>query len=99
MPWWASFLLVLTHISCFVLGAVAYHSIRILSVRPIGPFPTKQVSDAKLREIADKAARQLSGANRFGGQFDPLPDMAIRRQVIPEGDGRPKEETIVPFSK
>lgn len=98
MPWWVAFLMVLTHISCFVLGAVAYHSIRILSVRPIGPFPTKQVSESKLQQIADKAARQLAGANRFGGQFDPLPDMSVvRRQVIPDGDGRPKEESIVPF--
>lgn len=98
LPWWGSLLLVLTHIAVFVLGAVTYHGIRILSVRPIGPFPTKTVSDAKLQQIADKAARQLAGANRFGGQFDPLPDMSVvRRQVIPDGDGRPKEESIVPF--
>ena len=97
MPLWASFLLVLTHVTVFVLGAVAYHGIRILSVRPIGPFPTKTVSDAKLREIAEKAAKMQIAGDRFGKQFDPLPDMMVpRRQIIPDGNGMPKEETFVP---
>ena len=98
MPWWASILLVLSHIAVFVLGAVTYHGIRILSVRPLGPLPTKTVSEAKLNEIAMKAARMSTAGDRFGKHFDPLPDMqVVRRQVIPDGDGRPKEDTIVPF--
>ena len=97
LPWWCSLLLVLTHVAVFVLGAVAYHGIRILSVRPIGPFPTKTVSDAKLQQIAEKAAKMQIAGDRFGKQFDPLPDMVIpRRQIIPDGNGIPKEETFVP---
>jgi len=97
MPWWGSLLLVLTHIAVFILGAVAYHGIRILSVRPIGPFPTKpQVSEAKLAEIAMKVAKASTAADRFGTQFDPMPDMVVRRQIIPDGDGRSKEETFAP---
>jgi hypothetical protein len=97
MPWWASLLLVLSHIAVFVLGAVTYHGIRILSVRPLGPLPTKAVSEAKLNEIALKAARLSTAGDRFGNQFAPLPDMnVVRRQIIPDGDGRSKEETFVP---
>ncbi len=97
MPWWGSLLLVLTHVGVFILGAIAYHGIRVLSVRPIGPFPNKQVSEAKLAEIAMKAAKASVAKDRFGAQFDPLPDMNIvRRQYIPEGDGRSKEETFAP---
>lgn len=97
MPIWLSFVLILTHVLIFVLGALAYHGIRILSVRPIGPFPTKTVSDAKLQQIAEKAAKMQIAGDRFGKQFDPLPDMMVpRRQIIPEGNGMPKEETFVP---
>ena len=95
-PWWASVLLVLTHILLFGAGAVAYHLIRVLSVRPIGPFPNKMVSDAKLAEIADKIARKQVAGDRFGRQFEPLPDMVVKRQVYEQGDGRSKEETFVP---
>ncbi len=96
LPLWASFILVLTHVAVFVLGALAYHGIRVLSVRPIGPFPTKTVSDAKLKEIAEKAAKMQIAGDRFGKQFDPLPDMLIKPRYIPEGDGRSKEETFAP---
>lgn len=97
MPIWLSFVLILTHVILFSAGAVAYHLIRVLSVRPIGPFPTKpQVSEAKLNEIAMKAAKLSAQADRFGTQFEPMPDMTIRRQFIPDGDGRSKEETFAP---
>ncbi len=98
LPWWADVLLVLTHVLLFAAGAICYHMIRVLAVRPFGPASAKPpISDAKLNEIAMKAAKLSTAADRFGPQFDPLPDVNIlRRQIIPEGDGRSKEETFVP---
>ena len=97
MPIWLSFVLILTHVLLFGAGAVAYHMIRILSVRPFGPATAKAtVSEAKLNEIALKAARMSTAGDRFGTQFDPMPDMTVRRQIIPDGDGRSKEETFAP---
>lgn len=97
MPWYASILLVLSHVLVFVLGALAYHGIRILSVRPIGPSVTKPgMSEARLKQIADQMAQTQVKAAAFGHfeRFSQPPP--AREQYIPEGDGRNREEAFAP---
>lgn len=91
--WLVSVLLVLQPVM-FILGALTYHGIRMLSVRPMfGPNAKPQLSEAQIQAVADKAMRQ-----QVKGVFSHLgmmPDMPTR-QVVPEGDGRPKGEAFAP---
>ena len=94
MPLWLVSLLMLSQPVMFILEALTYHGIRMLSMRPMLASPKQgKVDEAKLQEIATKLmSKQVSGV------FDHLgirPDMPVR-QVIPDGDGRPKGETFAP---
>lgn len=94
MPLWVSAVLFLSQPVMFILGALTYHGIRMLAAKPLYVNPKGgKVDEAKLQAIANQAiGRQMSGV------FDHLgirPDMPVR-QVIPDGDGRPKGETFAP---
>lgn len=98
IPYWIFAILIFTHVGLFVLGAAAYHAIRMLAVRPIYGNPTQKpgVSDARLMQMADKIARKQAQEALFN-HMGPTQDPIVERS-IPDGDGRPaKEEAFAPM--
>lgn len=100
MPAWVSVVLVLSHIAVFILGALAYHGIRILASRPLYPSPTQRpgMTEAKLKEIAQSLAKKQASEAMFGNFFDRFAQMPTgqRETYVPQGDGKPAGETFAP---